>query len=169
MKIDVNKVFGTSDEYIYEGELKKELFDIEKGDVLEDVKVKLNLHRIGREIFVKGNFQAKVKQICVRCLNEFQEVIFDEFELIYLPESIYKTYEESLKNDHEYSINEVLREKLENGFIDVKKIIEEYIIVAMPDFPKCSQECEGIKEIEEYNDNEIDHRWEQLLNIVKEK
>lgn len=163
-------MFGASDEYLYTGNLKKEDFQINDAKLLDDVQVSLSLRKIENEVFVKGCFVTKLEQQCVKCLESFQELIEDEFELIYLPESLYEEYEESFKNEHEYNINEVLREKLENGFIDVLKIITEYIMVAMPEYPKCSQECHGIQEIDKYTkENEMDPRWEQLLNIVKEK
>jgi len=170
LKIDVSKVFNKSDEYFYEGMLKKESFNIENIEILQDVKIVLKLREIEKEVFLEGKFDVKIKCQCVKCLKDIEEFISDEFQVMYLPLKIYEEYEENYKGEHEYDYKEIIREKLEDDtFIDINKLIEEYIIVAVPEYPKCSTECEGVNEIMQYENNEIDPRWQQLLNIVKEK
>lgn len=172
MKLDINKIFGTTDEYYLESVLKKEDFDIwdNQIEVMNDIDFSLEMKEIEKEIFVKGKFNVKLKLECVKCLENFEQFLSEGFEVMYMPDYLYEEYEKSYKAEHEFNYKEVIREKLEdNCFIDIKKLIQEYIIVAMPDFPKCSMDCEGIKEVDNYQKNEIDPRWQQLLNIVKEK
>lgn len=169
LKLDVSKIFNSTDEYFFEGKLNKDEFYIENVSILEDVSVVLDMREIAGEIFIKGKLGVRLSLQCVKCLENFEEYISEEFEVIYMSRSSYEEYEESYKAEHEYSYKEVIREKLENNFIDITKLIQEYIIVAMPEFPKCSSDCEGLKENSQYENNDIDPRWQQLLNIVKEK
>lgn len=170
MKLDINRVFINTDEYTDSCILKKEELELEDIILLEDVNIDIKLYKIDTEIYLNVKFRTKISIECVSCLNEAEKIIDDEFDVMYLSEREYLEYEESLKSDNEYDYKDTIKEVLEkNTYIDITKIVKEHIIVATPLYPKCSENCEGLEEKKIYEkENDIDPRWQQLLNIVKE-
>ncbi|BDU50375.1 YceD family protein [Haliovirga abyssi] len=159
-------------------ELKRQKTDITNfsGELLLDnlyedsalVKYNLNLKVVGNEVIATGRIITKVKLKCVRCLKNFYQDVDTEFETSYLEEEDYNEYLKLEEAEHFFNSDEIVREKISGNEIDIDKLFREYILLEITEYPICDVNCNGIEEIELYSKNEeIDPRWNQLLNITK--
>jgi uncharacterized protein len=149
--------------------LKESLSDIELDDakLLTPVDIELELNVIDKEVYVKGEFNTSVELECVRCLEGFQLDLSGEFESTYMFENAFRDMVDGLED--EYEAEEKAVECLEDGIVDISELVREHIILEMPPYPICSDNCKGLEEFEKYKDNGMDSRWQQLLDITKKK
>ena len=99
------------------------------------VRYELRAQLFGTELLVKGRVEQDFTLVCGRCLNEFDTTI-----------SV---------NDFETSL-----EVAENAeFVDLTNDVRESIILALPSYPVCDENCPGIAVQSEVPG---DNRWDAL-------
>mgnify|MGYP006396775431 FL=1 len=144
----------------------KELADLEF-ELVEPVKVNFTIDLLGEEVYVKGVFSTKIKTTCVKCLNSYERNRTGEKESSYLDAKIHKKYLDSLEDDMESDEN--VYEELVNGEIDIDELVREHLILEVDPYEVCSEKCQGLSEMKDYEDDGIDPRWAQLLEMSKNK
>lgn len=135
--------------------------------LIEPVKVNFTVDLLGEEVYVKGNFSTKIKNTCVKCLNFYEREVSGEIESSYLDAKKHKDYLNSLEDDIESDEN--LYEEMVDGEIDIDELVREHLILEVDPYEVCSVECEGLSEMKDYEDDGIDPRWAQLLEMSKNK
>lgn len=136
---------------------------------LEDLALKNGVKICGKISFkngkytVEGNYNTLVKLECVRCLANIEKEISGIFKGIFLDSKRYREYLSNLKPEDEMQ-EEYISEAID-GQIDISELVREYIILDLPQYEICYPECEDSSEIEKYSKDEIDPRWQQLLEI----
>lgn len=80
----------------------------------------LHLSRIGEELLVRGRLDLRCDCVCARCAKDYQET-FSESD-----------YCES------YDISQV------NDYFDLTESVRESIILALPTYPICQEDCKGL-------------------------
>ena len=144
----------------------KELADL-GFELVEPVKVKYTIDLLGEEVYVKGEFSTKIKTTCVKCLNFYEKTVAGKVESSYLDSKIHKKYLDSLEDDMESDEN--VYEELVNGEIDIDELVREHLILEVDPYEVCSENCQGLSEMKDYEDDGIDPRWAQLLEMSKNK
>lgn len=144
----------------------KELADL-GFELVEPVKVKYTIDLLGEEVYVKGDFSTRIKTTCVKCLNFYEKTVAGEIESSYLDSKIHKKYLDSLEDDMESDEN--VYEELINGEIDIDELVREHLILEVDPYEVCSENCQGLSEMKDYEDDGIDPRWAQLLEMSKNK
>ena len=133
-----------------------------------NAKLKVKAELFENEVMVKGKVEAEAKIQCVRCLEKFDKKFSLKFETLFYEENKYEKYEEERGEEVYYSHEEVIREPFKNGKIDIGALAKEYLTMEAQNFFVCSEECEGLEKMEEYDNKGIDPRWQQLIDIIKE-
>ncbi len=128
------------------------------------VKVAVHLVNIGNSILVTGNFKAKVKLACVRCLKEFECPIMVGMEEEYArtPRTVpSKGGEVELKEkDFTFEIDD-------DNTIDLTEAIRQNLLIALPIKPLCSKSCKGIDSTKGKKEKGVDPRLAKLKDILK--
>lgn len=136
-------------------------------ELLKPVKVEYTVDFFGEEIYVKGKFSAKIKNTCVKCLNPYEKLVTGEMESSYLDAKTHKEYVNSL--DEEMESDENIYEEIVNGEIDIDNLLREHLILEVDPYEVCSESCSGLEEMKDYEDDGIDPRWAQLIEMSKNK
>ncbi len=121
------------------------------------------------EIRIRGHLKVRMRCECDRCLEPAEFPVDSSFDLFYRPE-------EDKDYDAEVAIDEGESEIAfyEGGGIELKDILREYILLAMPMQRVCRQDCRGICPICGQNRNvvscgcemkTIDDRWSALKKL----
>jgi len=132
-------------------------------------KVELVTGALG-EIRAKGHVSVMMEADCDRCLESARFPIDSDFELYYRP--VAEGYGEEVAID---------QSELEMGFyegdgIDLKDVLREHVLLALPMQRVCSELCKGICPVCGQNRNQkgcgcqpdaVDDRWAALKNIGK--
>lgn len=138
---------------------------------LEDLTFKDGVKICGKislkdgKYIVEGNYNTVIKLECVRCLADIERDISGEFKGIFLDSKAYSEYLSNLKPEDEME-DEYMSEAVD-GQIDISELVREYIILDLPQYEMCYPECKDSSELDKYSKDEIDPRWQQLLEINK--
>jgi uncharacterized protein len=101
-----------------------------------------NITRAGGEVHVKGRFSSLLRYGCVRCLDQFETPLDEEFEVI-----LTKGEEEGAAHSEvELSTEdlEVETEAIDGDSFDLASLVVDQLLLALPDHPVCGQECKGM-------------------------
>ena len=154
------------------GEFK---FDLpgKPGSVIQSDPVKTSgvaeLESLSGEIHVSGHVTANLETECAKCLEKAVIAVDSDFDLRYMPEGI-------VSEGGEVQIGDI---ETEVGFytghgLELRDVIEEYLLLAVPMRPVCSEDCHGLCPVCGTNRNEqeckcltlvVDDRWSGLKTI----
>lgn len=138
--------------------------EVEDVKLLSPVEIEGEISFVEDEVFVRGNYKAKVVTPCVKCLKDVEIALDGEYDGHYSDENAYKKHMDSLKK--ECDIKENYLDEAVHGEIDITNLVREFIILDMPPYPVCEPECDGLEELERYSKkDDVDPRWQELLNI----
>lgn len=105
----------------------KELIRISKVSVVGKVEKLADIY------YISGKVKATLTLKCVRCLDEFEYPLEEEFKESFISPNVELDFEQ----DDEIQI-------LENDIIDLAQIVEETTSIGIPYAPLCKDECKGI-------------------------
>ena len=103
---------------------------MEDGLLLHAVNGSIDLIRIQDGLIAQTVFDAEVNSECSRCLKPFQEKIHSEFEE-------YFTFPYADSSEDEIKVPE-------DGNIDFKPILHDYMLMELPINPICQPDCRGL-------------------------
>jgi len=104
--------------------------DMEDGLFLHAVNGSIDLIRTQDGLIARTVFNAEVESDCSRCLKLFQEKIHSEFEE-------YFTFPYVEPSEDEIKVPE-------DGNIDFKPILHDYMLIELPINPVCQPDCRGL-------------------------
>ncbi|NGQ93880.1 DUF177 domain-containing protein [Brevibacillus sp. SYP-B805] len=110
---------------------------------LTTVETKGEAAKLGNLYHVKGAMEANVDFVCARCLKPFTEHMIVPFA------ETFATPEAGSEVDEESDIH-----LLEGEVIELNPLLQEDFLLAMPSFPLCAEDCEGLCPVCGINRNE---------------
>ncbi len=127
------------------------------------------LESLSGEIHVNGHVKANLETECAKCLEKAVIEVDSDFDLSYMPEGL-------AAEGGEVEIGDI---EAEVGFysghgLALRDVIEEYLLLAVPMRPVCSDDCLGLCPVCGTNRNEqqckclpsvVDERWSGLKTI----
>ncbi len=98
--------------------------------VLRQIEGKIAISRTSEGLLAQGVFQALIDSVCVRCLENFSQMLHTDFtELFVFP-------------SHATEKTELIFP--EDGQIDFSPIVAEYMMLEVPINPICKVSCQGL-------------------------
>ncbi len=107
-------------------------------EVLDPVVGRARVQPSGRDVFVTGRVQTRVRCRCVRCLSPFTRELSETFHL---------TFVEGLDlgaGEHELHPEELELESLVEGVVDLTRTAIEQLLLGIPAHPVCGEACRGL-------------------------
>jgi len=102
------------------------------------LKARLELRRMGSDIFINGSMEGEVLLICARCLEEFRYTVAPAIDtVVHTGHCSFPKEIELHKGDLDVSYSEA-------GEIDTDRLLSEQLFLGIPIQPLCSPECKGL-------------------------
>ena len=124
----INQSVGTNREFTYN--LPELIFDDEEDIKFINVIGSTLISRAQQGLLIQGDFTAAISSTCVRCLTDFDLSLQTNFSELYAFKEDYATESALLVPD--------------NGYIDLKPLLIEYLLVEIPIKPICKENCAGL-------------------------
>jgi uncharacterized protein len=100
----------------------------------EPLEVALEAQQAGPDVVVRGTISGEVEANCRRCLGDLQVPVREEVSLLFRR----GVDPFDAENEEVYSLPEKERE------LDLGPAIREQLLLAVPQFVNCSEECKGL-------------------------
>lgn len=120
-----------------------DLADDSNGEFLSPVKIDFNLYRVNDMFRGDGSVETSLHLQCSRCLENFVFSIHSEFALNFTSEPDAEA-ESGSHAEYEINAEQVGLVLIYNDEIDLIKVIQEQIIMALPIRPLCREDCRGL-------------------------
>ena len=119
---------------------RSEFFDLSDKEFLfiDRVRGDVEFQRLEDEIIAEGHLRATVRTHCVRCLNAMQLTLEPEVHLLYAHDRSLLSSEVVVEMGTEVPIY------FDGEAINPRDDFRELILVDLPNFPVCSQNCKGL-------------------------
>ncbi len=112
------------------------------------IKLKLQCYRQGFEVACTGNVSTKVEAQCVRCLENFEidvnEPLSFSVRLGLGAKSVLSLWKEDIVSVERFS-----------GKIDIKPRIRDAVLLGIPNYPVCHENCLGLCQVCGVNLNKV--------------
>ncbi|MBI9049805.1 MAG: DUF177 domain-containing protein [Anaerolineaceae bacterium] len=119
---------GTNREFTFT--LPELFFDDDEESKFTNVIGSTLISRAQQGLLIQGEFNAAKSSTCVRCLTDFQLTLNTCFSELY-------AFKEEFATDSELLVPD-------NGYIDLKPLLIEYLLVEIPIKPICKENCAGL-------------------------
>lgn len=103
-----------------------------------DVTAEMRLLPSGRDLFVLGGLRGRMSYDCVRCLESFERDVEGEFQWVGVRECAPESGEVEL---HRQDLD---LEVLDTGSLDLTRLVEEQLLLALEPHPVCREACRGL-------------------------
>ncbi len=143
--------------------------------------VEARLEKLGRRVRVEGDAKAALTAACKRCLAPVSVDVPVEFELTLVPaderaedDAAAGPKDERGPKGGSFSAGDAEEETYTGKVIDLDPIVREQLLLAMPEYPVCDEQCKGLCPVcgANLNDRECgcdrhvpDPRWAGLRNV----
>jgi uncharacterized protein len=130
------------------------------------------VQRVGNDVVLQAKFLMHLEAECSRCLKNFQFDLPIDFQLTLRPRPL---HQDPLPSEQELTSEDLDQEFYDHELIDLGDILREQILLALPMFPRCSEECRGLCATcgQDLNQGacgcdrkEADPRWNVLKSLV---
>lgn len=108
--------------------------------ISEPMECEVEFFRDEKSVHLKGEIDAKLVLVCVKCLDEFGYDIRKKFSTVLFNSPEFSTQIEENELTDE-TINEGF---IEDGIIDLENIMLEELLLSVPDYPRCDENCKGL-------------------------
>jgi len=177
MRIDVQKLQAGPETHILNH--NPAFFDLVGKDceVSEKVKGKVTFSLVGDKVLMEGNIQTSARMECVRCLAPVKIPIRKSFTMVFIPKEEEPSQKESFNPEEEntsYYTGKTIYPDME---------IRDLVLLEIPDYPLCREDCPGLcvhcganlnngtcrcKEMEEVAPpNRPAHSWKEQLKHLR--
>ena len=141
--------------------------------------VEARLEKIDRRVRVGARTKAEVTAACGRCLAPVSVDVPVEFEVTLVPADEYSDEEAQDEGDQgaaggSFAPQEAEEETYSGKVVDLDPILREQLLLALPGYPVCREDCKGLCPVcgANLNDRECgcdrhvpDPRWAGLKNV----
>ena len=129
------------------GSVRIHRLDDDVSSLLEDIEIVSPLKgdivftRTGEGILVTGKLATSSRAVCRRCSNEFiVDLGLDLEETFMMTREVSTGARLEVKADHVDEANLID----ERHILDLAEVVRQYLLLAVPPFPLCRQDCKGL-------------------------
>lgn len=102
--------------------------------------LELYLERVGAIVTIQGALRGEAVMHCGRCLSAYPHKLAGNFRLKATPKSTERRYEKEI----ELLESELDEFTYEGNTLDLREIVQEQVILALPLAPLCHEDCRGL-------------------------
>ncbi|MDA8441315.1 MAG: DUF177 domain-containing protein [Peptococcaceae bacterium] len=136
----IRKSFGASAEFTLREHLATWEVAGETVEFTQPVEVEVRATNLANSLLLQGQIQTEVKLVCSRCLEPFNLAVTVNFaeELCHAADLT------SYMADHPEAQEEENYQVFASDEFDIRPMVSEQIVLALPMKPLCREECEGL-------------------------
>lgn len=109
-------------------------------------RVDLRLSRSGQDVVVHGKVVADLRTPCARCLEPAKVAVDTELSLLLQPKSgDGHERKHAADEEYEFSSSEADVDTFDGETVVLDPFVREAILLEVPNFPLCSEDCPGIR------------------------
>lgn len=108
--------------------------------ISEPMECNIEFFRDEKSVHLKGDIDAHTVLVCVKCLDEFSYDIRKNFSTVLFNTPEFST----LLEENELTEETINEEYLEDGILDLEHVILEELLLSIPDYPRCNDDCKGL-------------------------
>lgn len=172
MKIDLTSLKEGKTEYWEE--LGSQDLDLPESEykLIDKLSAHYVLNKSGKNLTLNLHANYTLQMTCSRCLTKFNQAFKEESMYI-----IQIGQEKVVETERELTTEDILMLFIPTTELDTVPILRETILLSIPMKPLCKPDCKGLcpicgadqnKTTCHHEEQEIDNRWSQLLNLKKE-
>lgn len=102
--------------------------------------LELHLERVGDVITIQGTLRGEAVMHCGHCLNAYLHKLAGDFRLKATPKATERRYEKEI----ELLESELDEFPYEGNILDLREIVQEQVLLALPLAPLCREDCRGL-------------------------
>lgn len=147
MRFSVDKITDISAPYILilsAEELNRQITVLQQstsGLFVGDTRIDFSLARIEKRLILKGSLSSTLDMQCGRCLKSFSGDMQETFSLaLHLSDQP----EEESREDLELEEDHINNIQVESGEVDLRPILQELVLMNMPVYVSCNEDCAGL-------------------------
>ena len=129
-------------------------------EFIEPITVEVASRKFGLEVSLRLRVRTTIRMVCARCTKEFDCPFDSEIELFVKAQKGGNSFSDFMDEDFAWLDRD-------RGVIELAERIREEIILELPQFPLCDDNCGGI-EYQNKTEKPIDDKW-QVLKKLKNK
>ena len=122
-------------------DLSEVIPEIDKYVVVCQASGRIELHKSGHEIKIRGWVKSRVRLVCDRCLERFHSDLETDFFYLLQPLDEFRM---NLKEKHQVTSEEIDVYWYDNGEIRAEELFREQILLQLPMRILCTEGCKGI-------------------------
>lgn len=108
--------------------------------ISEPLECEIEFFRDEKSVHLKGEINSQVVLVCVKCLDEFGFTIRKDFSTVLFNSPAFSRHIE----ENELTPETINEEFLEDGLLDLENVIMEELLLNVPDYPRCNENCRGL-------------------------
>ena len=143
---------------------------ITRAEFRNNIVIELICFRRGLDISCTGRVSTSVMLECIRCLEKFEYNIDEPVDFVVRLMS-------GAPMQNRLWDEDIVRLDQDGGKLDIAPRIHDAIILGIPHYPLCSQDCKGLCQVcginlnksqcEHIGQKPVDTRWEKLQTLLK--
>lgn len=106
---------------------------------LHRARMDVLLESDGKNVRVSGSVSGEAELTCVRCLAPFRWAYDPHFSVMMFPEET-----ESLPKEKELKKEHIEIDMFRDGVVDIERLLVDQIVLSLPSYPRCSDDCRGL-------------------------
>jgi len=108
---------------------------------LQGNTISIKARRLGLDVTIESGFTLRLAPECAACAREFEMDVPVAFSLNLKPKPHRK---KTLADDVELCSQELDEFFYEGDAVDLEEILREQVLLALPMYPRCTPECQGL-------------------------
>ncbi len=106
-----------------------------------DCDIVLQARRVGSDVLLQSDFGLALTADCSACLKDFPLQVMVGFSVTLRPAPAKRS---AVSEDLELGADDLSEFFFDGDFIDLGEILREQILLALPMYPRCSEDCRGL-------------------------
>lgn len=141
MKIDLTELLqNDGNEADIKTSLGSDKIETDSLVLTQPIQVKVHLTNTGNSVLVNGSLTTEIELECSRCLKSFKQPITVKLEEEYSPAAL----EHHGKGETELTASDFVYPIEKDNSLDLKEMIRQNLLLALPIRPLCQPDCQGI-------------------------
>ncbi len=169
MRVELASLEGHEGKFAHDYEPGELTLDEERIDLAEPPGVAGRIRRVGARIMVEGQIAAGTRVECDRCLAPIATPVNTEFRVEFVTPDVYQAEQAAQLAEEDLALS-----VFDGEVIDVDEIVREQLLLAVPSYSLCEENCRGLCPVCGVDRNRIecnchsaetDPRWSGLENL----